>query len=59
VTVLELAATIDWLWPEEGYQDRHSELNKRKGAKVRSGRLVKAVQLLEELNLAPPAVQAA
>jgi hypothetical protein len=34
-------------------------LIKRKGAKVRSGRLEKAVQLLQELNLPPPAVQAA
>lgn len=59
VTVLELAATIDWLWREEKYRDWRSELIKRKGAKVRSGRLEKAVQLLEELNLAPPAVQAA
>jgi uncharacterized protein len=59
VTVLELAATIDWLWWEEGYRDWHSELNQRKGAKVRRGRLVKAVQLLEKLNLAPPAVQVA
>jgi uncharacterized protein len=59
VTVLELAATIDWLWREEGYLDWHSEVVKRKGAKVRSGRLEKAVQLLEELNMAPPAVKAA
>jgi len=59
VTVLELAATIDWLWRVERYSDWRSELIKRKGAKVRSGRLEKAVQLLQELNLPPPVVQAA
>lgn len=59
VTVLELAATIDWLWRVEHYADWHSELTKRKGAKVRNGRLEKAVQLLQELDLGPPAVQPA
>jgi hypothetical protein len=59
VTVLELAATIVWLWREEKYRDWQSELLKRKGPKVRSERLEKAVQLLQVLDLAPPTVQAA
>jgi uncharacterized protein YwgA len=59
VTVLELAATIDWLWREEGYDDWHSEIIKRKGVKVRSGRLERAIDLLRDLGLAPPVPAAA
>jgi uncharacterized protein len=55
VTVLELAATIDWLWRVERYADWQNEVTKRKGAKVRHGRLERAVELLRDLGLAPPA----
>lgn len=58
VTILELAATVDWLWRVENYIDWKSEIRKRKGVKVQSGRLEKAVKLLAELNLSPPAVPA-
>jgi hypothetical protein len=53
--VLELAATIDWLWRVERYADWQNEVTKRKGAKVRHGRLERAVELLRDLGLAPPA----
>jgi uncharacterized protein YwgA len=56
VTVLELAATIDWLWRAEKYPDWRSELFRRKRAKVRNGRLEKAVQLLQDLGLPPPPI---
>jgi hypothetical protein len=59
VTVLELAATIDWLWREEGYVDWRSEITKRKGVKVRSGRLERAIDLLRDLGLSPPVPVAA
>jgi uncharacterized protein len=55
VTVLELAATIDWLWREERYPDWQGELTRRKGAKVRHGRLERAVELLRNVGLPPPA----
>jgi uncharacterized protein len=54
VTVLELAATIDWLWRKEGYADWRSEITKRKGAKTRHGRLDRAVEFLRTLGLPPP-----
>jgi uncharacterized protein YwgA len=54
ITVLELAATIDWLWHSEKIEDWRREVAKRKGAKVNGGRLEKAVQLLEGLSLRPP-----
>ncbi|WP_395023246.1 hypothetical protein [Dongia sp.] len=54
VTVLELAATIDWLWKYEGNPDWRSEIAKRKGAKIQGGRLEKAIELLEFLGLMPP-----
>ena len=57
VTELERAATIDWLWRVEKYRDWRSELIKRKGAKVQSGRLEKAIQFLQTLNLAPTPLQ--
>jgi uncharacterized protein len=59
VTVLELAATIDWLWRQEGYADWQSEVTRRKGMKVRNGRLERAVELLQTLGLTPPAAEAA
>jgi len=55
VTVLELAATIDWLWREEKCRDWRAEVTKRKGAKVQGGRLERAVELLKEIGLPPPA----
>jgi uncharacterized protein YwgA len=55
VTVLELAATIDWLWRAEESADWRSEVTKRKGAKVRHGRVERAVELLQGIGLAPPA----
>ncbi|HXF89849.1 MAG TPA: hypothetical protein VNK48_15985 [Xanthobacteraceae bacterium] len=54
VTVLELAATIDWLWRKEGYSDWRTELTRRKGAKVQGGRLEQAINLLNEIGLPPP-----
>src|SRR5690606_37021196 len=55
ITVLELAATVDWLWQKEGYRDWRSEIIKRKGLKVQSGRLERALALLDEIGLTPPA----
>jgi hypothetical protein len=55
VTVLELAATVDWLWREEKVPDWRREITKRKGVKVQDGRLEKAVALLADLGLDPPA----
>jgi uncharacterized protein len=54
VTVLELAATIDWLWREEHCADWRGEITKRKGAKTRHGRLDRAADLLRSLGLSPP-----
>ena len=54
VTVLELAATVDWLWRREYCTDWRSEITKRKGVKVQNGRLEKAVELLRQLDLSPP-----
>jgi uncharacterized protein YwgA len=54
VTILELAATIDWLWHEEKISDWRSEVKKRKTVKTEGGRLDRAVELLHELNLSPP-----
>jgi uncharacterized protein YwgA len=59
VTVLELAATIDWLWRKEGIGDWRREIIRRKGVKVQGGRLEKAVELLNEIGLVPPQVAAA
>lgn len=56
VTVLELAATIDWLWRFEKIRDWRTEIKKRKTRKAKDERLADAVQLLNSLNLAPPAV---
>jgi uncharacterized protein YwgA len=54
VTVLELAATVDWLWRSERYSDWKGEIIRRKGVKVQHGRLEKAVALLRQLDLDPP-----
>jgi uncharacterized protein YwgA len=53
-TVLELAATIDWLWRQERYADWKSEITKRKGVKVRQGRLERAEEFLHTIGLPPP-----
>jgi uncharacterized protein YwgA len=54
VTVLELAATVDWLWRHEGCADWRAEIGRRKPMKVGNGRLDRAVMLLRELDLPPP-----
>jgi uncharacterized protein len=54
VTVLELAATIDWLWRMEKIKDWRAEVGKRKSAKVGGGRLEKAIELLQAIGLEPP-----
>jgi hypothetical protein len=59
VTVLELATTVDWLWREEKRADWRREIIRRKGLKVRRGRLDRAVELLRELGLEPPMTAAA
>ena len=53
VTVLELAATVDWLYRVEHCHDWEAEIRKRKGLKVQGGRLDEAIKLLEKLGLAP------
>lgn len=58
VTVLELAATVDWLWRFENIADWKSEITKRKGIKVEGGRLEEALKLLKQLRLSPPDVPA-
>ena len=55
VTVLELAATVDWLWRYEGCADWRAEIARRKPMKVGSGRLDRAIKLLHELGMPPPA----
>lgn len=59
VTVLELAATIDWLWRKEACSDWRQEITRRKGVKVQGGRLEKAVELLTAIGLSPPQAKAA
>ncbi len=54
VTVLELAATVDWLWRVEKVPDWRSEVAARKGAKTGGGRLERAIELLVTLGLDPP-----
>jgi uncharacterized protein YwgA len=54
VTVLELAATIDWLCRFERRKDWRSEVKKRKTVKARDDRLEKAVDLLKSVGLEPP-----
>jgi len=50
-TVLELAATIDWLKHQEQIGDWRPELIRRKGAKTEGGRVERAERLLRALNL--------
>jgi len=52
-TVLELAATIDWLVQSEKVSDWKNELVRRKGIKTEGGRIDEAVKLLSELDLPP------
>jgi uncharacterized protein YwgA len=52
-TVLELAATIHWLIQVEKLPNWQEELDRRKPGKAKSGRLEKAMTLLNELGLAP------
>jgi len=52
-TVLELAATVDWLRRYERVSDWRAEIKKRKGVKTEGGRLEQAVELLNELGLQP------
>jgi uncharacterized protein len=56
VTVLELAATIDWLWRMEKIKDWRAEVGRRKSAKVGGRRLEKAIELLHSIGLTPPPV---
>jgi uncharacterized protein len=58
-TVLELAATIDWLWRKERCEDWTREITKRKAVKVRNGRLERAVELLRSIGLPPPTTASA
>jgi uncharacterized protein YwgA len=53
VTVLELAATVDWLREKEMVSDWRAEVRARKGPKTEGGRLEKAVELLTFLGLGP------
>jgi uncharacterized protein len=55
VTILELAATIDWLWRFEKVKGWKIEIKKRKSVKATEERLQKAVELLTALKLPPPA----
>ena len=55
-TVLELAATIHWLWKFEGRSNWRDELIRRKGPKIQNGRLERAISLLEDLSLTPPQI---
>ncbi len=54
VTVLELAATVDWLWRQEKCLNWKAEVAQRKPMKVGNGRLDRAVKLLEGLGMTPP-----
>ena len=50
-TILELAATVYWLKHVEALNDWSDEIVKRKGTKIADGRLDKAIELLDKLNL--------
>jgi uncharacterized protein YwgA len=58
VTVLELAATADWLWRYEQVEDWRAEIARRKPMKVGNGRLDRAIDLLRSLDLLPPEIPA-
>lgn len=53
-TVLELAATVHWLAFKEKVPDWRSEIEVRKAGKTSGGRLDQAVELLRQLQIAPP-----
>ncbi len=57
VTVLELAATVDWLWRHERCADWRAEICLRKPLKLGRGRLDRAIDLLKDLSLTPPAAR--
>ncbi len=52
-TILELAATIDWLQRFEGLEKWREELVRRKARKATEERIAKAVEVLEEIDLRP------
>ena len=54
LTVLELAATVDWLWRHEHISHWRDEITRRKGVKVGNGRLDQAAELLRSIGLPPP-----
>ena len=56
VTVLELAATANWLVEKEERNDWLEELHRRKGPKVEGGRLDRALALLRDVGLPPAEV---
>ena len=58
VTVLELAATANWLAEEEGQEDWQEALCRRKGRKVEGGRLDRALALLRDIGLPPATADA-
>ena len=55
ITVLELAATANWLAEYEKVDDWQKEIIKRKGLKTRNKRLANALDFLRELHLPPAA----
>ena len=58
VTVLELAATANWLVEEEERSDWEEALRRRKGPKVEGGRLDRALTLLQDVGLPPATADA-
>lgn len=57
-TVLELAATIDWLQRFEQVEDWRSELSRRKALTATEERIAKAEEVLRTIELPPPRVAA-
>ena len=58
VTVLELAATANWLVEVERRDDWKKALHRRKGPKVEGGRLERALDLLHKIGLPPAGADA-
>ncbi len=58
ITVLELAATANWLVVEERRDDWQEALRRRKGPKVEGGRLDRALDLLRDVGLPPASADA-
>lgn len=56
-TVIEIAATIEWLRHDERVQDWRMELIRRKGVKAGGGRIDQALALLEKLRLEEPTIE--